>query len=376
VTGQPFEWEAADALTYDFGARDIARQLRDGNLAVFKAYFDALGAGDTGYYSYLGILYYLTGDSIIISRLLKALYSAVMCLLIYKLTKRNFGEETGRIAGILCMLMPHFMYYCGLHLKETEMVFLTVAFIERTDYLLRNKNYNVVNIAIPILLAGSLFFFRTVLGATALMAFLTTIVFSAGKVVGWGKRIMIGIWAIAAIGYFMGGQISMEVEQHWENREDNQRLNMEQRTQRGNVFARYGSTVIFAPMIFAAPFPTLVNTENQENMRLTNGSMFVKNITAFFTMLGIFLLIYRRQWREHIIILAFLIGYLAVIAMSAFAISDRFHFPSVPFALIIAAYGISQMTNQNKKYFNWWTILIFVIIVGWSWFKLAGRGMV
>jgi len=44
--------------------------------------------------------------------------------------------------------------------------------------------------------------------------------------------------------------------------------------------------------------------------------------------------------------------------------------------LILAAVGISRMTNRYKKYFWWWMGIIFIAIVGWNWFKLAGRGMV
>lgn len=38
------------------------------------------------------------------------------------------------MAGIFYMLMPNLIMYTGSHLKEAEMVFLTVAFIERADY--------------------------------------------------------------------------------------------------------------------------------------------------------------------------------------------------------------------------------------------------
>ena len=74
-------------------------------------------------------------------------------------------------------------------------------------------------------------------------------------------------------------------------------------------------------------------------------------------------------------IIAFICGYLVVIAMSSFAHSERFHLPALPFALILAAYGISEFKNKDKLYFNLWLVLIFVAMVGWNWFKLAGRGL-
>ena len=378
-TGTSFDL-LGDAWGYHQCGIEIAAGLRVGDWGIFAIYLEHFGVSDIGFMSYMGVIYWLTGDSIIIARLLNALYSAFMCVLIYNLTKRNFGENTGRMAAILSMLMPHFIYYCGLHLKEMVMVFLSVAFVERTDYLLRSKKFNIINIILPVLIAASLFTFRTVLGATALIAFFTAVVFAKSKIIDWKKRILIGVWIIAVAGYFLGGRIASEVEEVWADRSlENQQANMEWRAQRmgdySNEFARYAGVAVFAPMIFTIPFPTMVNIEHQTIQQRRNGDNFVKNIMSFFTMLGIFLLIYRRKWREHIFILAFLIGYLGVLAMSNFAHSERFHMPSLPFALIIACYGISQMDNEKKKYFNWWTMLIFVAIVAWSWFKLAGRGM-
>lgn len=371
MTGQPFQYHPVDVLMYDEVASDLATR----GFAHYEDIMQRWVPSDRGYPTYLGVVYMISGKSILIVRLINTVISAFTCLLIYKLAKSNFGERIGRIAGILSLLMPHFTYYCGLHGKETVMIFLTVAFVERADYLLRSKNYNFFNIIVPILLAGSLFFFRTVLGVTALMAFFLAIVLSSEKKVGWGKRILTGICIIAAVGYFSGGRIATEVETIWEGRSDNQQIRLESRA-KTNVFAQYAGKIVFLPMIFTIPFPTMINIENQENQQLMNGSNFVKNITAFFTMLGIFLLFYRKKWKGHILILSFLIGYLAVVALSAFAHSERFHLPSLPFALIIAAYGLSQMDNKKKVYFNVYLIIIFVAIIGWSWFKLAGRGLV
>ncbi len=298
----------------------------------------------------------------------------------YKLTIRNFGESVGRMAAIFCMLMPNLIYYCGLHLKETEMIFLTVAFIERADYAMRSSKLTVKNLILPVLLVGSLFFFRTVLGITALFTFFTAILFTSQRVMKMNNRIVLGIWLLVAVGYFMGGKIATEIEQVWANRDSNQSTSMEFRSMRkgGNKFAKYAGATVFAPLIFTIPFPTMVDIENQQNQQLIHGGNYVKNITSFFTILTLFLLFFKRKaWKNHILILAFTCSYLAVIALSAFAQSERFHLPVLPFALILATFGISQMTNKKyKQWFDWWTIFIFVAIIGWSWFKLAGRNII
>jgi len=375
--GVPFEFEARDSRFYDDSAIWI------NNLIVthqgFKPFLDSLKGGysDAGYAIYLGIQYYFTGDSIIIARLLKVLYGALTCVLIYKFAVRNFGEEVGRMAGIFCMLMPNMIYYCGLHLKETEMILLTVWFMERADAMLRNKNFNFVEIAPPLLLAGLLFFFRTVLGGAALFALFTALMFSSSQVVGWGKRLIIIVWVLGTVVYFVGGQISTEVEQVWKDKDENQKTSMEYRAQQenGNTFAKYASTAVFAPIIFVMPFPTMVYTDGQENSQLLHGGYYVKNFMAFFVLLAFIWVIKHKKWRDYTLIGSFTIGYLGVIAMSSFAPAERFHLPALPFLLIMAAFGLSKVTNSDKKYFKWYMVFIFIVLVAWNYVKLSGRGL-
>ncbi len=377
MTGQPFEFATADAVTYHSEASWLADMIHQGNL---KPYFEYINErfSDMGYPFYLGFLYAVTGKSILFARLLKALYGAITCVLIYKLTTRNFEESTGRIAGIFAMLMPNLIYYSGVHLKEAELVFLSVAFIERADTLLRNRNFNFINIFVSILLGASLFFFRTALGITALFAVLITLVFAPNKMVRNWKRFIYGLWIGITIIYFAGTSISSEVESLWQNRKENQSTSLQWRAERegGNRFATYASEAVFAPLILIIPFPTMVDIPEQENQQIINGGNYVKNILAFFVIFALIWVIKNKVWRNYLLIGSFTIGYLLVVAFSAFAQSERFHQPVLPFILILAAVGVSKSTNKTKKYFLWWLGFIFVAVVGWNWFKLAGRGLV
>lgn len=373
MTGAPYEFSAADVYTYE----GLANVVMTKGWAGVQSLIDSVGLSDSGYAAYLGTIYSIFGKGVIVPRLIKALLGAFSTVLIYRVASRNFGDEVGRISGIFYMLMPNLIMYTGSHLKEAEMVFLVVAFIERADYVIRNKSYNFINIAIPIILAGLLFMFRTVLGATALFAFMTAILLSGNKVLNMGKKMVLAIWIGLAAIYLVGGKIATEIEQVWESRGENQKASMEWRATRegGNKFANLATGAVFAPMIFVIPFPTMVETQWQENQRLINGGNYVKNILAFFTMFALFLLIKEGKWRDHLLIGSFTIGYLVVIALSAFAQSERFHQPALPFILVFAAYGISRAENKTKRHYTIWLAFIFVALIGWSWFKLAGRGM-
>lgn len=377
MTGQPFEFSTGDAKGYHDLAVWLYKTDSLSEIWTKLVDFQRGGVSDTGYAFYLILLYRIFGEGLLLPRLLKALLSALVCVFIYRLGARNFGEAVGRMASIFCMLMPNLIYYSGMHLKEAEMVFLTVWFVERADFLIRNKKYSFLTILPTLLIASSLFFFRTVLGITALFALFTTLMFSSKRILSWSKRVVMTIWVIVTVVYFIGGRIANEVEGIWQARVSNQASSLEWRAKRegGNTLATKASSAVFAPLILVIPFPTIVNTPGQENQQLLNGGNYVKNIMAFFVMFALFWIIKENKWRDYLLIGSFTLGYLIVIALSAFAQSERFHQPALPFLLLFAAFGISKMSNNEKKYFKWYMAFIFVAIVGWSWFKLAGRGL-
>ena len=120
MTGQPFEFGAADVLFYHEIAMNSHYMLDNGGVDLVQYYLDrGMDLSDSGYPLYLSIVYYTFGDSILIARIIKVFWSAYTCILIYKLATRNFGEEVGRMASVFCLLMPNLIYYCGSHLKET-----------------------------------------------------------------------------------------------------------------------------------------------------------------------------------------------------------------------------------------------------------------
>lgn len=382
MTGQPFMYHAADALGYHEEAKWMASTIREGHFGTYLDYKFGPGRGvsDAGYPVYLGFVYLISNDSIIFARLLKSILGALTCVLIYRLGKRNFGEQVGRIAAILMMLEPHFSIYGGFHLKETEMVFMVVLFLERADNLVRSRQFNFRNILIVGLLAAVLFTFRTVLGLTAIFSLMMALMLSSKRVIGWGKRIVFLIVLGATALFFVGGRIANEIEAVWELREDNQSSRISEiiRTQ---GLAKYASSVVFAPMMFTIPFPTMVETENQEVSRMLHGGMMVKNIMSYFCLITIISLIFPlipglNKWRNHILIGVFLLAYLAILALSAFAHADRFHMPALAIEMLFVAYGVSLWRFAKiRRWFYIWCILMFIAAIGWNWFKLAGRGL-
>ena len=382
--GDAFGFENADALYYHDLGEFVATLYAKGNFH-FHDEIVKWGAADEisdmGYGVYVGFVYWLTGNSILAVRLLKCILSSITVLLIYRLAKRNFGEQTARMAAIFCALWPNFWYYCCVHLKETEMVFLSVLYIDQAEQMLRSKKITVWKVIPVLLIAAVMFTFRTVLGLVALLAIVFSVVISSSKVVTWGKRIIVGALAIGLIFIVAGNEIEEQSHDLLEQVQSGQQKgNMEWRGERenGNTFAKYAGASVFAPMIFTLPFPTMVRPfEGQETQQLLNGGNFVKNIISAFTIFAMVMLLMTGQWREHLLPLSFMSGYLVVLTMSAFAQSERFHQPVMPFELMFAAYGLSIAITKKKckRWFIYWCVLMFIACIAWNWFKMAGRGL-
>lgn len=385
-TGTAFSIDAGDELFYDEAARYGANMMREGNWRIYSGIMDYANPAfsDMGYPIYLSILYYIFFDSILIARIIKAILSAWTAVLVYKVAARNFGESTGRMAGIFCMLMPNLIYYCSFQLKEIEMVFLAMLFVERADWLLRQPKLKVMQTVAVMLIPLALFMIRTALAATLIAAFFCALLLTTGRVSGFGKRAVLIVVAgiFAATMFVTSTSIGTEVRHMIETGGSGQQANMEWRSRRSGAmsqqFAKYAGAAVFAPMIFTIPFPTMNEVPNQENQKMIHGGNFVKNILSFFTIIALFVLLVTGNWRKHVLPIAVLCGYLLVLVFSNFAQSERFHQPILPLTLMFAALGISLIKENPwiKRYFNYWCVLMFIAAVAWNWFKLAGRGMI
>ncbi len=377
MSGEPFEFAAGDSKGYHGEAIWLIGLLKDNKWAQYQAYI-GLNYSDMGYPFYLAMVYYVVGENILIPRLIKALLGSYICLFTYKIARNNFGEATGRIAGIMAMLLPNLIYYCGLHLKETEMVFLAISFVYLTDKFIRSRRMSLFDIAGLGILAASLFFFRTVLAGCLIASVAMAAVFTSQRVSATSKRLSLSVLMIAGVLFIATTPLADNMNEYMEKSEYNIARQMKnfaihRKTGEANKLATYGSRSVFLPVMLMAPFPTLVNIDDQQNAMMMSGAYFIRNVYAFFVFVALIALFRQKKLREHVLLLSFTASYIFVLASSGFALSERFHLPLVPFLLIFAAYGISQMNQKNKKYYLPYLVFISLIIIGWNWFKLAGR---
>lgn len=382
MTGKPLEFSTADSEGYIETVQWLLQVLDSRGWDGLITVLSHLGLGDTGFPVFLMLPYAIFDEAALLVRIIFAFVGSHMCILMYRLTRANMDEPTARLTAIFCMLYPIFICYNGITLKETLMIWILVLFVQQGDDLLHNRNFKFFKIASVIGLGLLLFTFRTVLGMVAFLALGFALVFTSNRIVSAGKKVLIGILALAMIALVASDRLVREINQITSADVRSQteislqnRYGSGKRGGLGNSFAKYASAAVFAPLIFTIPFPTMVDVGSQEDMRLIHGGNFVKNVTSGFVILAMFMLLFSGEWRKHTLPLAIMLGYLVMLMFTQFAHSLRFHIPAMPFEMMFVAYAITHLRVKHKRWYVYWLILCVISCVGWNWFKLAGRGM-
>ena len=140
-TGIAFEYNAGDSIWYHSTGSFLSKYVRAGYISFVFKYLNGftMGFSEHGYVLWLTLLYTIFGRSWLVPRLFKALMSAYLCIVVWKLGSRILGERTGRLAAVMLVFTPILVQLCGLHTKEMEMIFISILALERMDYLIRSK---------------------------------------------------------------------------------------------------------------------------------------------------------------------------------------------------------------------------------------------
>ena len=383
--------ETADVEWYMPFAKAIAQWISNGFDEPFIKLREAWQASidDIGYPMWLAIGYVIWGEfsDVFVPMLVKCLVSSYCSICIYRVAKRHFGEGTARLAAIFVCVNPNMIYWCGNMFKEAEMVFLVCLAIDNFDRVLSSgKRFTFKNLLPGMLAALALMFFRSALGLVVFLAVLAHVVMASNRVLSIGKKVLAGVLVGLVLMVAMGDRIMNQSRDLVERAQSEaQTKNMEWRARRVDSggrkqsFAKYAGAAVFAPLIFTIPFPTFNSASETQYLQMQlGGGSYIKNIFSFFVILVMIMMLISGEWRRHVFILAYTLGYLMVLVMSEFAHSGRFHMPIWPMLMLFSAYGI-QIAKGNAKLrrgFTWVLVAEVFVCLAWNWFKLKGRGMV
>ena len=376
-TGVAFEYGAADSIGYHKTAAYLSHCVRDGHVKYIFQYLNAytMGFSDQGYVLWLTLLYTIFGPNILIPRLFKALMSAYLCLVVYRLGSRIFGERTGRLAAVMCVFMPILIQICGLHTKEMELIFLSILALERMDYLVRSGKYTFWNIFLPTLLTALTFGFRTIVGMCLVFAFLMFVILSPNSLLKRkGKTITLASTALVFLAFLfspLGREMFIIYRLNF--KEINHQA--EKMENSGLKYSILGKSAYLFPGAFVLPLSPMVE-ETPTHNKMIHGSTYTKNFLGFFAMLAILVAIRQNKWRDFSLVGVYIFSYLGIIMLSFAANSERFHEAAIPIILLMAAYAMTRLRRKDMRLFYVYCALLFVALLAWNWLKLAARGLV
>lgn len=130
-----------------------------------------------------------------------------------------------------------------------------------------------------------------------------------------------------------------------------------------------------APMITVLPFATMVDVDGQYGQQAKSGGNYIRNFMGFFAILAIFEAIRRKTWKDFVLIGAYVVAYLGIIATSGYSNSERFLLPGLPCLIMMWAYGVSVLRQKTYKLLTPWCLLVFAMEFAWAYFKLGSRGL-
>lgn len=374
----PFEINAADSWTYHLAGIRISESIPQGDFTGGALYYFK-GRADLGFPIYIGVLYYLFGPYTVVTRIFNAIWGSLTVVYISKISHSIFGESQGRLAGIIAMLMPPFLWFGGMHLKETVMIFLIVSVFYHVTNIVKNGKFSFRGIAITIIFSFLLFYFRTFLAMLVIVCILLYFLLNLTK-----RNVNKGILFVSFLIFIVIVRNLINVYGFRQDinpilAESTARFETELADTAKERKISYNRAFV-APFIMVGaivtPFPSFLDFEERQLAIYTQfQNELVRNIMYFFAFLGIYFSL-RKRFRTSLLITTFSLGYILILTLSAVSFQSRFQLLSLPFMIMFMAEGF---TTSKKPLVGKWIVymcLIFIAIFAWNYFKLSIRNLI
>jgi hypothetical protein len=370
---------AMDEMKYFRIASEAAEIFKTAGISpayahILETYLSEIS--DTGFCTFQSFLFIMFGYAPILFKMLYCFIGSYTVVRLYKLTLILFEEPVARLSAILFMLFPIAWFFSVVIMKETTMTFLIVESIYQTVKLQRSyKTSTLIKLLSLIII---LFFFRSAISILLVMGAAFSMFMQVRK-----KHLVVNILVTAFLlgGFYYFLQSTGKAEKYYQQYTETDAF-VEQRLITGSKVNPYTS-VVNAPLYFSislfAPFPSYVSVPvsfgrgipHDEYYYHVAGCM-VWVIMAFFSIVGLYHAIrYRRQ--ELAPVWIFILGYQLVLLRSILFTSVRFTYPIKPFLFMMAAYGVYKL--KSKKWFTLYLVAAFIMIIGWNYVRLKGRGV-
>lgn len=194
-----------DGFFYDRMGKEIADYYRSGGLTEWpqrvKAIIDFL------YEHMVGVVYYITDDSMFAMRCLNAAAGAIAPVLVWKTAAYITNQETARRAGVWSAFFPTQFYYSCLPVRDSFSTFsIVLVFLGMTAVTCNGKRRDILALPVGLALtAGFRAYVFTVLAALIPCCWIATSILSRSRSKGrFIAKILFLIGVAAIIGIMSG----------------------------------------------------------------------------------------------------------------------------------------------------------------------------
>lgn len=374
----PFEIKAIDSINYNASGKLAAEAFQKGE-SVFKALSGFWKSeSDYGFSIVIGILYYLFGPYPLVIKIFNILIGSFVVIRIYQITRYIYDEERARLAGILMMLMPPLIWFGGMALKETLLIFIIV----NVGYLLTKQvlvtGFKWIVMGVVIFQIAITLYFRTIIAPLLLSCVLVQVIFL--RTSNKSYRVLAVFVSVVLIygSYQIVDRLGMldGVEEMILASQDQFENELSNAAEAKGI--SYTAAIV-APLLVAGamvtPFPSLLNfEEGQIGIYAHFYNEIIRNCLYFFVFYGLIRVVRHRR-KGSVFMLSFSVGYILILAVSGISFQDRFQILVLPFLTVFMADGIHTNYPGKTKHWKVYLFFIFTAILMWNLFKLSNRGL-
>jgi hypothetical protein len=149
--------DATDAVTTLTLSKDSGKYHYVGMIIaerMSRGYFDWSSWIDNGWYQFVGLVYWIVGPHPIVVQLVNVTIGSATALVAYRLASEVYRDERiARISGFLVAVLPSFVYYSALLLKDTVAIFSVSLLVLGTVGVRKKLSLvNMTRIMVPLLI--------------------------------------------------------------------------------------------------------------------------------------------------------------------------------------------------------------------------------
>lgn len=373
---RPFYVGAVDSTRYYRVATEVASLFWEQGFGHLYQHLinEYRYADNIGVPFFLGLLFAITGNSVIIANLIIALLGSFSVVLIYRTASYLVEQSEARLAGWMAAFMPLSLFYDTVILKESFVVFLTSTTAYLATRMIITGGVTNKRIILLVLSTVSIFYFRTAAGAIISLCIPLFFLFNTIKknpFYSWGAGIAIVALFVLIINLTGETEFFMERIEGGTEHGDARLASVEQRT----TWQSLSAGPIFIILAHFAPFPSMMELNPYYGHDATYywiGGLVVWNILAYYALLGLWVLI-KTQPQQSLMVWGWAAGYTLVLGLTAMFTQVRLGWNVMPMMMIPAAIGLKNYRSINTFYIA--LAIAGVLIIAWNLFRGVGRGV-